>query len=40
MGDSFVAFWSGTAMGFVLGIFVFSIILAIRANEERRENEK
>ena len=39
MSDAFVAFFSGMMCGFILGIFTFSVILAIRMNEERREND-
>ena len=39
MSDAFVAFWSGVGVGFVIGVFTLSVILAIRMNEERRENE-
>lgn len=39
MNDVYVAFLCGMMCGGIVGIFLFSIILAIRMNEERRENE-
>ena len=29
--DAFVAFWSGMMAGAVIGIFIFSVVLAIKA---------
>ena len=40
MDDAFVAFWSGVGCGMIVGIFMFSVVLAIRMNEFKRENER
>ena len=40
MNDAFVAFWSGVGCGMIVGIFMFSVVLAIRMNEYKRENER
>ena len=37
--DAFVAFWSGMMVGAIIGIILFSVILAIRANDFRKEKE-
>ena len=35
--DAFVAFWTGMMAGAVIGIFIFAIILAIRAGKRDQE---
>ena len=37
--DVFVAFWSGVLCGMVLGVFIFSVIVAIRSGEFKRDQE-
>lgn len=39
MTDSMVAFFSGMLAGAVVGVFLFSVILAIKTNDIRREKE-
>ena len=36
--NAFVAFWSGMMAGAVIGIFIFAIILAIRAGKREEES--
>ena len=38
LDDAFVAFWTGMMAGIIIGIFLFSVILAIRASK-REEDE-
>ena len=40
MTDAFVAFWSGVGCGMILGVFFFSVILAVKTNELRRETRR
>ncbi len=40
INDAFVAFWSGMAGGVVVGIMLFSFILAMKTDEERRRLDK
>ena len=38
--DVFVAFWSGVLCGMVLGVFIFSVIIAIKTGELKRTPHK
>ena len=39
MTDAFVAFWSGMLCGMIVGVFIFSVIIAIKTGELKREQE-
>ena len=37
MNDAFVAFWSGMLCGMIVGVMIFSVIVAIKTGELKRE---
>lgn len=39
MNDCFIAFFCGMLSGAIVGILLFSVILAMKMNEDRREEE-
>lgn len=39
MNNALVAFFCGMMSGGVVGVLLFSVILAIRANDDRRERD-
>ena len=38
--DAFVAFWTGMMAGAVIGIFIFSVVLAIIIDKRHEEESK
>lgn len=38
--DAFVAFWTGSLMGLIVGIAIAGIMAAIANSIERKENER